>query len=180
MKAPAAPRNKRLLNMLASVAVCAGLMIAYYVATGQEPIPADAHVSFEHGKCPNDCLIYRIDVMADGAVTYQASPVAGPSEAVRYNIPKSEVRRLLRSFKQARFFDTDITRYSVGPDSAACYLSVTAGHQKTSVLDQCDAKRPEFAAPMAALQRATHYQAFIDHDQATIARLGAVPVKPVH
>lgn len=172
---PARPRDKRLLNMLASVAVCAGLLIAYYFATGQETIPPDTHLSFEHGSCQSPCLTYRVDLMADGTVFYQDRRISGAAQSVRYHIPKASVRRVLRAFKRARFFDTDVDSYGAGPKGPKCYLTLTAGHMKTSVLDQCDVDRPEFASPMQALDQATRYRAFIDQDKAAIATLHAVP-----
>ena len=172
----ARPRDKRLLNMLASVAVCAGLMIAYYFATGQEKIPQDTHVSFEHGPCQIGCRIYRVDLMADGTVFYQDRQ-AGDARSVSYHIPKSSVRSVLRAFKRARFFDTDVNAYGPGIEGPDCYLTLTAGHMKTSVLDACGLNRPEFAGPMQALDRATHYRAFIDQNESVIAALRAVPTK---
>lgn len=175
--APVRARNNRLLNMLASVVVCAGLMIAYYLATGQQPIPPDSHVSFEHGSCQTPCPAYRIDMLADGTVIYQERGANGASESFRYHISKLAVRRVLRAFKRARFFDTDIEAYGAVQGAPKCYLTLTSGHMKTSVLDQCLA-RPEFAGPMQALARETHYTAFRDHDQAGMAAVRPERVAP--
>jgi len=126
------------MNTLSSVAVCAALLIAYYMAAGREPIPPDARITFEQ---PG----YRVDLLADGTIVSRS-----PSGTIHAAAEKAAVRKALRVFRRARFIETDVTRYR-----GACALTLVLDHRRTSVHDDCASIGADFAKPLSALSGAT-------------------------
>ena len=125
------------MNTLTSIAVCAALMIAYYMVAGRAPIPPDTHVTFVK---PGN----RLDLLADGTVVVETK-----SGAVRRRIGKAAIRKVLRVFARTHFMDADVTRYH-----GSCTLTLVRDHRKTSVQDDCAAIERDFALPLAALSEA--------------------------
>ena len=128
------PRDKRLMNTLTSVALCAALLVAYYVVAGREPIPPDTRISFEGpGK--------HVDLLADGTIVSQTA--AG---TIRTSAGRSDVRRVLRVFNRTRFMEADVARYH-----GACTLTLVLNHRRTSIQDDCIRIKTDFAKPLDAL-----------------------------
>ncbi len=148
-------RSKRHLNMLASIAVCAGLMIAYYLSVGQGRISPDTHITFEHHDCATGCSSWQVDILADGTTWYQARSVAGLNGIFRYKLSKFALRRVLRVFSRARFFDLSPTGYPAG-SGPVCTLTLTSDHQKMALRHPCGITSPEIAGPVTAVMLATH------------------------
>lgn len=152
---PKSGRSKRHMNMIASVALCAGLMIAFYLSVGQGHIDTDTHITLERHDCAFGCPAYQVDVLANGATVYQGRSVTGLNGIYRYKLSKFAVRRMLRVFDRARFFDLKVNGYAVDPAKPVCTLTLTSGRQKMSVRHSCNETALEIAKPISAVELAT-------------------------
>lgn len=146
------PLPKRLRNTLMSTLFCAGLIIAYHATTQNQPLPVDAHIAYE---APGDV---RLDVDAEGHVV-----VSDMTRIYRYKISKFAVKRTLRAFQQARFFDRRITDYS-----GDCQLTLNADHQKMAIRHDCATTAPELTKPLEALDITTRFHRVLAGDKNTL------------
>lgn len=133
------PRDKRLMNTLTSVALCAALLIAYYMVAGREPIPPDTRITF-------DGVDKHVELLADGTILSHT-----PTGTVRSTAGTTDVRKVLRVFKRARFMDADVARYH-----GACRLALVSDHRRTAVQDDCVRIQADFAKPLQALSAAAN------------------------
>ena len=154
------PLPKRLRNTLMSTLFCAGLIIAYHATTQNQPLPADARITYE---APD----VRLDVDAEGHVV-----LSDMTRIYRYKISKFAVKRILRAFQQAHFFDRRITDYS-----GACQLTLTADHQKMAIRHDCMTTAPELTKPLEALDITARFRRVLAGDKNTL-RDYAVVVEP--
>lgn len=146
------PLPKRLRNTLMSTLFCAGLIIAYHATTQNQPLPPDTQISYEApGKV-------RLDIDAEGHVI-----LSDMTRIYRYKISKFAVKRILRSFQQARFFDRRIMDYS-----GACQLTLNADHQKMAIRHDCVTTAPELRKPLEALDITTRYHRVLSGDKTTL------------
>ena len=131
-----------LRNALLSLGLCAGLIVAYYVAVDRTPIPVDTRISFQQSGCGGTCAIARIIITADGATTIQT--LGGTRSAV---MSKIKLRRLLLTFTHAGFLDKSVDAYSAAGAQQVCQLGLTEGHRKTALRYDC-AHPPTDIAPL--------------------------------
>lgn len=146
------PLPKRLRNTLMSALFCAGLIIAYHATTQNQPLPPDAHITYE---APGSV---RLDVDAEGHVV-----LSDMTRIYRYKISKFAVKRILRAFQQAHFFDRRITDYS-----GACQLTLNADQQKMAIRHDCMTTAPELSKPVEALDIITRFRRILAGDQNTL------------
>jgi hypothetical protein len=150
------PLPKRLRNTLMSTLFCAGLIIAYHATTQNQPLPTDAHITYEApGKV-------RLDIDAGGQVV-----IRDKTRIYHYKISKFAVKRILRAFQQARFFDRRITDYS-----GDCQLSLNADHQKMAIRHDCATTAPELIKPVEALDITTRFRRVLADDKNTLRDYG--------
>ncbi|ESQ82976.1 hypothetical protein AEAC466_15840 [Asticcacaulis sp. AC466] len=149
------PMSKRLRNSLMSIMVCAGLMIAYHYYTAQsQGLPDDTHITYEmRGR-------FRLDVDSSGHVRLLADKVYS------YKISTFAVRRILRVFHRARFFERNVTAY--GAVSADCTLTLVENHQKSSIRHACDTQSPELTKPIEALDQMTRFRRVLKGDKSVL------------
>ncbi|ESQ94243.1 hypothetical protein ABENE_01665 [Asticcacaulis benevestitus DSM 16100 = ATCC BAA-896] len=146
------PLPKRLRNTLMSTLFCAGLIMAYHATTQNQPLPADAHISYE---APGSV---RLDVDAEGHVV-----LSDMTRVYRYKISKFAVKRILRAFQQARFFERRITDYR-----GDCQLTLNADHQKVAIRHDCATTAPELSKPVEALDITTRFRRVLAGDKNTL------------
>jgi len=142
------PLPKRLRATLLSVLLCVGLTVAWYISTLNEPVPPDAHITYEMTGG------FRVDLSADGHVR-----VSDPERIYTYSVSKFAVRRVLRSFHQAHFMERDVLAYA-----GACQLTLSENHQKIALRHACDSQAPELRQPIAALETVTRFHAVLKAD----------------
>ncbi|MDV6329371.1 hypothetical protein [Asticcacaulis sp. 201] len=149
------PMSKRLRNSLMSILVCAGLMVAYYYYTTQsQGLADDTHITYEmRGH-------FRLDVDGAGNVRLQADKV------YTYKISTFAVRRILRVFHRARFFERNVTAY--GAVNASCALTLVENHQKTSIRHECETQSPELTKPIEALDQMTRFRRVLQGDKSVM------------
>ncbi|MBW8881131.1 MAG: hypothetical protein JF615_06815 [Asticcacaulis sp.] len=165
------PASKRHRNMLASVAVCGGLLAAYYLAVGQARIPPDTHIVLEHRDCAGDCPAWQVDILADGTTWYQGRGQPGLNGIYSYKLSKFALRRVLRVFARAHYFDQAANGYAVTAGGPICTLTLTSQRQKMSIRHACSERAAAIAKPGAAVVGATQADA--------LAKLGrAAGLKP--
>ena len=155
------PLPKRLRNTLMSTLFCAGLIIAYHATTQNQPLPPDAHITYEaSGRV-------RLDVDAEGRVV-----VSDRTRIYRYKISKFAVKRTLRAFQQVRFFDRHITSYS-----GDCELTLNADHQKMAIRHDCATTATELTKPLEALDITTRFHRVLAGDKNTLRDYGVLVEK---
>lgn len=150
--------DNRLRNVLLSMLACIALMVAYYMAIGQDKIPPDTRILYQ-GCLGAPCHAFRLTLDGMGAVSLSDS--AG---ARTYKVSAFAVRRVLRTFKRQGFLDRDITAYSAG-NGPACLLSLQAAHRKTALTHLCETPAPEITKPVAALEEATRFREILAGDR---------------
>ena len=134
------PMGARLRNVLLSSGLCVALIAAYYMAIGNETVPADTHILFtETG--------HRIDVTADGKATISTS---GAADIVRI-LSKPQMRHVLRAFRHENFLELDVAKFGPRPGEDACSLGLTLDHRKTVIRYGCAHPPAVIVAPLKGL-----------------------------
>ena len=134
------PLGARLRNVLFSSGLCVALIAAYYMAIGNETVPADTHVVFtETG--------HRIDVAADGTATIATT---GATDVVRH-LTKPQMRHVLRAFRHENFLELDVAKFGPKPGEDACTLGLTLDHRKAVIRYGCAHPPAEVATPLKGL-----------------------------
>ncbi len=149
--------DNRLRNVLLSMGACIALMVAYYMAVGQDKIPPDTQIVYQ-GCDGNPCRAFRLSVDAGGAVTLKSD-----TGTRHYHVPVFAVQRVARVFKRQDFLDRDIMAYSAG-GGPACLLSFETGHRKAALTHACSTPLPEIAKPVSALEDATRFHEVLAGD----------------
>jgi hypothetical protein len=134
------PLGARLRNVLFSSGLCVALIAAYYMAIGNETVPADTHVLFTETD-------HRVDVTADGKVVISTT---GAADVVR-QLTKPQMRHVLRAFRHENFLALDVAKFGPRPGEAACSLGLTLDHRKTVILYGCAHPPAEIVAPLKGL-----------------------------
>jgi len=136
------PMGARLRNVLLSSGLCVALIAAYYMAVGNETVPADTHIQFTEAG-------HRIDVTADGKAIISTS---GAADVVR-TLSKPQMRHVLRAFRHENFLELDVTRFGPRPGEETCSLGLTLDHRKTVIRYGCAHPPAEIVAPLKGLAR---------------------------
>ena len=134
------PLGARLRNVLFSSALCVALIAAYYIAVGNETVPADTQVVFTEAG-------HRIDVAADGTATIATT---GAADVVRH-LTKPQMRHVLRAFRHENFLELDVAKFAPRPGEAACSLGLTLDHRKAVIRYGCPHPPAEVEAPLKGL-----------------------------
>ena len=134
------PLGARLRNVLLSCGLCVALIAAYYMALGNETVPADTRIVFtETG--------HRIDVAADGKATIATS---GAADVTR-KLTRPQMRRLLRAFRHENFLELDVAKFAPRPGDDVCTLGLTLDHRKTVLRYGCPHPPQEVLTPLKSL-----------------------------
>ena len=134
------PLGVRLRNVLLSSGLCVALIAAYYMAIGNETVPADTRILFtETG--------HRIDVTADGKAVISTT---GAADVARI-LTKPQMRHVLRAFRHENFLELDVARFGPRPGEEACSLGLTLDHRKTVIRYGCAHPPAEIVAPLKGL-----------------------------
>lgn len=134
------PLGARLRNVLFSSGLCVALIAAYYMAIGNETVPADTHILFTEAG-------HRIDVTADGKVTISTT---GAADVVRA-LNKPQMRHVLRAFRHENFLELDVARFGPKPGEDTCSLGLTLDHHKTVIRYGCAHPPAVIVAPLKGL-----------------------------
>ncbi|MEI9905243.1 MAG: hypothetical protein WDN06_15780 [Asticcacaulis sp.] len=156
--------DNRLRNVLLSMGACIALMMAYYMAIGQDKIPPDTQIVYQ-GCDGQPCRAFRLSVDAGGAVMLKSD-----SGIRHYHVPVFAVQRVMRVFKRRDFLDRDIMAYNTGV-GPACLLSLETGHRKTALALPCSTLVPEIAKPILALEDATRFREVLAGNPAIMRNL---------
>lgn len=82
------------------------------------PIPSDTLIYLERYGCYGYCPVYSLTIHADGSVIYQGEKDVQTIGEVRGAISEAELRRLVNTFGEARFFS--LQDDYVGPNDEDC------------------------------------------------------------
>ncbi len=156
--------DNRLRSVLLGVGACMGLMAAYYMAVGRDPIPPDTRIVFQ-GCIATPCRAVHLEIGHDGATT-----LMGDSGVYRYKISDFALRHVLRVFHRQAFLDRDVAAYDAG-GRQACMLDLEMAHRKAAPIYACDAPPPEIAGPMIALEQAARFREVAAGDAAALRDL---------
>lgn len=154
MAVPDLPRlklNNRSRNTMLSVGVCVALFAAYYILVGKEPVPPDAHVSYEVRT--NGQTTLRVDMLASGVTHVMASGNA----PVDYAVPDFAVRRVLAAFRKQKFLDIDVAALPPVAAARVCQFGLSENHRRTIVRYDCAAPPPQIKKPLQVFETATHF-----------------------
>ena len=127
------PLPPRLRNVVMSSGLCVGLIMAYYMAIGNETIPPDTRVVFSQSGCGGTCPEHRIDIAANGdaLISQPGAP------AVERHLTKTGLRQILHAFRHENFLDLDVAKFSVPAGDKVCDLGLTLDHRKTMIRYGC-------------------------------------------
>ena len=148
------PLSKQLRNTLLSVLFCGGLLVAYYQLADQTPIPPDTHITYAQTDR------FRLDIDATGQVS-----LSDNTGAYHYQISQLALRRILRAFHRAKWFDRNILAY--GGIRSKCLLSLTESHRKLALRHDCETQASKTESPVQSLESATQFRKVLQgHKQA--------------
>ncbi len=160
--------DNRFRSVLISIGACMALIVAYYMAVGQEKIPSDTQIVYQ-GCIGAPCRAFRLEIAHDGAVR-----LLDDTGASSYKISTFALRRVLRVFNRQHFLDRNVMAYDAG-SGAACELSLQMDHRLTALTHACDTQAPEIAQPVEALEQVTRFREVAAGDAVVRHDLGVQP-----
>lgn len=140
-----APGNRgRRLSAVAGIAAAAGVLGAACspaqnggMETGERPadvVSSDSHISMQRLPCYGTCPVYRVDIAANGTVTFHGERFVDTTGTATRNIEPRDVAALLRELRSGGFFDL-AGRYTHGAKECGQYHTDAARVNLTVRLD---------------------------------------------